>query len=379
LLGDKDNIKYKKSMWIYFDLIPLSNKLNIVSLNEGNTPIIRVKELEKYLNNCKFYVKNEGLNPTGTFKDREASYVISKAKELGLKRIVFHSTGNTGRAYMYYANKAKIETFFFLPLSCINKCDKFILTEKNHIIAIDGKFSQVSKIAKEFAKKNNIVAVASLQDKLEGKATIAYEQVKELPFATIFAQTIAGGYGIIGYELGFNRLKLKHLLAKDIKFPKIFAIQSSNEDTISKAINNGLNSITEEDLLISEKPFENTLQSTNPLKTYELVKECINKSNGIITSVNAKEVKEFKYIFEDALTKNNIICDYNNEKSPYICFSGLVKLAREKKICKTDIIYFILTGVGRKHNQTPKPEAILLPTVLGYDIINCSNYLKDYL
>lgn len=376
IIEEKD-VKYydENNMWRYFDLIALSNPENIVTLNEGKTSLKRVKKLEKYLNNAELWIKCESENPEGTFKDREASYVISKAKELGLKRIVFHSTGNTGRAYSLYAKKADIESYFFVPLSCMDKCNQNMVSDKNHIIAVDGKFSDVSKIAKAFARKNNIEALAPLHDKLEGKATIAYEQYEECPNATMFVQTIAGGYGIIGYLMGHKRIQL--LENKEHTIPKIVAIQLEGNDTIKKAISKGLNNLTKEDMLISETPFEKTLQSTNPLKTYETVKNCIEETDGIIESVTVSEIESNKDIFETELKSLGIEVNYENEKSPFISFAGLIKLANNGLINEKDKIYFVLTGSGKKDKTMVKPDAIVKPTDDGYIVLECNSNIKE--
>jgi len=357
-----------KGIWKYFDLLPLNHEKNIVSLGEGNTSLKRIKNLEKYLNNAKFYVKAESENPEGTFKDREASYVISKAKELNLKKIVFHSTGNTGRAYSLYSKKAGIESYFFIPLSCMEKCNLNMTSEKNHIIAVDGKFKDVSSIAKFFSEKNNITVLAPLHDKLEGKATIAYEQFYECPKATIFVQTIAGGYGILGFLNGHYRLRNAKIEPHDYKIPKILAIQPSDMDTIKKAFEKGLENLTEEDFIISKNPFEKTLQSTNPLKTFKEVRKCIIETNGRILSVSSEEAKEIRNIFEFELMNKKIRISYDNEKSPFLGFAGLVKAANQNIINKEDIIYFVLTGSGKIDSTPVKPDAILIPSKNGYKI-----------
>ena len=264
----------------------------------------------------------------GTFKDREASYVISKAKEFGIKKIVFHSTGNTGRAYANYAKKANIESFFFLPLNCINKCDSSLISDNIHIIAIDGPFNQVSKIAKTFAKKNGIPHLAPLHDKLEGKATIAYEQFEELPEATMFVQTIAGGYGIMGFSLGYDRLSKFEINNKKYKVPRIIAVQTEDNCTIEKGIRIGKDNLLESDLILPLDPFEKTLQSTNPLSTFAKVKNCLDKTNGLIVTASLSEIDKLKVLFDRVLHSHDIQISFDNEKSPYISFTGLVALLK---------------------------------------------------
>lgn len=367
------------NMWRYFHFLPIQDSSNIVTLGEGRTNLVRIPELEGELNGAKLYCKNEGENPTGTFKDREAAYVISKAKELGIKRIAFHSTGNTGRAYAIYAHEVGIESFFFLPISCMDKCDSRMMQDDIHIIAVDGPFKDVGAVGKAFAKKNGISYLAPLHDKIEGKATLAYEQYEELPEATMYVQTIAGGYGLFGYLLGHKRLKEAGIEPSDYSVPKIIAIQAEDNCTIAKGLEVGRSSLTESDLLLPEVPFETTLQSSNPLKTFSEVKDCLDQTNGLIAVANIEEVKSNKEEFEMALSKNGINLSYDNEKSPYISYAGLKDLAKKGQISSNDIIYFVLTGRGRNQTDELKPETIVGATKDGYTVISSSEFMKGLL
>ena len=372
-----DIFENNRTMWRYFQILPILNRKNIISLGEGQTPLIRVESLERLLNGAKLYCKNECVNPGGTFKDREASYVISKAKESGYKNLVFHSTGNTGYSYCLYAKKAGIDVWFFLPLSCLNKCDKKMLGKNVHIIAVDGGFKTVGAIAKKFAKANNFTAIAPLHDKLEGKKTIAYEQFEELPEATIFVQTIAGGYGVIGFYEGHKILQKLGL--EKSKMPKIFCVQSKDGATIEKLYNNKRRVINANDIIATKDIFEKTLQSTNPLSTYGFVKNALDNSDGEIVSVDKNNVSNIQKIFYRAMKKSNIQISYRNEKSPFISFAGLLKLSKAKKIKKSDVIYLLITGRGRGNNEKVKPDAIVRPTTDDYKIITATKKVKKYL
>lgn len=370
----------RKDMWRYIDLIPLKDKDNVVALGEGKTSLIRVKELEKYLNGAKLFCKNESENPTGTFKDREASYVISKAKEFGLKKIVFHSTGNTGRAYSMYASQVGIESYFFLPISCMEKCDDAMKKDSIHIIAVDGHFDQVGSVAKSFAKKNGLITLAPLHDKLEGKATLAYEQYEELPEATMYVQTIAGGYGILGFLLGHKRLKEFGMSPKNYSIPRIIAIQAEDNCTIAKGMEVGEGKLTADDLILPKLPFEKTLQSSNPLKTFSEVKEAINETKGLVGVASIEKIQEIKDFFEASLLKHDIHVSFENEKSPHISYAGLIALAKKNLITSKDVIYMVITGKGcEKKSEMLDPEAIVKPMPNGYEVVSSSDYLKGLL
>jgi threonine synthase len=105
--------KSKNSMWRYKNILPIKEE-NIITAGEGNTPIINLREIGDRLG-ISLYVKLETENPTGTFKDREASFVISRSKEIKENNLVLQSTGNTAIAMTYYAGLASLNSYAFIP------------------------------------------------------------------------------------------------------------------------------------------------------------------------------------------------------------------------------------------------------------------------
>jgi threonine synthase len=236
--------EHKNSIWQDFDLLPLQDQSNIVSLGEGASELVEFEELSSILNGAKLYLLMDSeKTPTGTFKDREASLIISRCKELGLDNLVFYSTGNTGRTYTHYAAHVGLTTYFFMPGKCHYKNTRHIKKNaNNYIIYVDDYYPQISPYAKRFAQSNGLTAIAPLHDRTEPYATVAYEQFRKLPKCDYFVQTIASGMGPIGFLRGHKNL-VKFGLEKPEDVPRIICIQSSEMSVMSRAYNSGRTSL----------------------------------------------------------------------------------------------------------------------------------------
>lgn len=353
------------SLWQDFDLLPLQNQSNIVSLGEGASELIEFDELSQYLNGAKLYLLMDSeKNPTGTFKDREASLIISRCQELGLDNLVFYSTGNTGRAYTHYAAQLGLTTYFFMPGKCHYKNSKHIKKNKNnYILYVDDLYPQIAPYAKQFAKVNGLSAIAPLHDRTEAYATVAYEQFRKLPKCDFFVQTIASGMGPIGFLRGHKNL-VKFGLEKQEDIPRIVCIQSSEMSVMSRAYNSGRTSLTQDDLpkTFADNLFEPTLNSTNPVNNYPDLYNCLKESNGIITHVDPDYVKEKVKPLVDAFKARGLSLRTDVEYSNLIGFAGLVQLAQNGEFNKDQVIMMLSCGKGKdRSTELYQPDAFVSP------------------
>jgi len=345
----------------------LRNPENIVSLGEGDSEIIEIEELSAILRGAKLFVKLDCTkNPTGTFKDREASVVISRCKELQLNDLVFYSTGNTGRAYTHYAAHVGLTTYFFMPRQCQYKQKAAINKNGNNfIILVDDDYRQIAPYAKRFAAVNGLTAVAPLHDRTESYATVAYEQFHQMPDCDFFVQTIASGMGPIGFLRGHQNL-VKFGLERKEKVPRIICVQSRETNSMYRVYRAGRITMTEDDLprFPPDTLFEPTLNSTNPVNNYPDLYKCLTESDGIIEDVDPKEVVKESKPLVDALERRNIYLRFDIEKSLLIGFVGVVKVAAEGSIGRNDRV--LLLGTGRGDNRSDDlipPDAIIKPSV----------------
>lgn len=296
---------------------------------------------------------------SGTFKDTEAAVMIAKCLDWGLfdRQLSWHSTGNTARAYREYAIKAGLKSRSYFPLYCLNKFKGVEKDPENLLVAYDGPFQEISAIAKVQAKEKGSLHLAPLGWKIEGKATLAYHIFERLPGTNVIVQTIAGGYGALGLELGIGRMRQAGLVSKDIA-PRYELFQIDGADTIARLM--PLNrDIEETDLKLPVNPFEPTLQSTNPLSTFKEVRRVVTQTKSSIRSVTEQEVVEGHDIFEKTCVELGIPISYEDEKSPFISWAGLVKQSREGKLKPTDRIAFVVTGSRKRTGNIPEPDLVL--------------------
>jgi len=340
-------------LWKNFELLPLQNPKNIISLGVGGSEIIYLEELGKKINGANIFLMCDIIkNPTGTFKDREASIILSRCKELGLDNLVFYSTANTGRSYTHYAAHLGLTTYMFMPRQCAYKNTDFIRkNENNFIIYVNDHYPEIAPYAKVFAKENNLTMIAPMHDRTESYATIAYEQFQKLPNCDYFVQTIASGMGPIGFYKGHRNL-VNFGVQKIEKIPKIVCIQSSEVNVMSRAYNLGWEKLLKEHLPkeFPENMFEPTLNSTNPVNNYPQLRKTLSQNMGMITDVDAEYTMKEGILIANVLKKIGISLRYDLEKSLLIEYAGIVKLAEQGKFKPGQNI--LLIGCGRGNDTS---------------------------
>lgn len=191
----------------YRDRLPVSESTPIISLGEGNTPLIKLHNLPKILNkNVDIYVKYEGLNPTGSFKDRGMTMAVTKAVEAGSKAIICASTGNTSAAAAAYAARAGITAFVLIPDGKIAMGKLAQAMMYGAItIQIKGNFDDGMRLVKEVADKAPVTIVNSINPyRLQGQKTAAFEIIEELGRAPDYHCLPVGNAGnITAHWMGY--------------------------------------------------------------------------------------------------------------------------------------------------------------------------------
>ncbi len=207
----------------YRDFLPITDSTPIVSLGEGNTPLIKLNNIVKDLNTaCEIYVKYEGLNPTGSFKDRGMTMAVTKAFEAGSKAIICASTGNTSAAAAAYAARAGIKAFVLIPEGKIamGKLAQAMM-HGAMIMQIKGNFDDGMQLVKEIGEKAPVDIVNSINPyRIQGQKTIAFEIVEELGQAPDYHALPVGNAGNItahwiGYSEAANKNTKSCALCKD--------------------------------------------------------------------------------------------------------------------------------------------------------------------
>lgn len=236
----------------YRAYLPVTETTPVVTLREGNTPLIPVPYISNLIGRgVKVFVKYDGLNPTGSFKDRGMTMAITKAKEAGAKAVICASTGNTSAAAAAYATRAGLRAFVIIPdgYVAVGKLAQALIYGAE-VLAIDGNFDNALTIVREIADNYPVTLVNSLNPyRLEGQKTAAFEVVDTLGYAPDWICIPVGNAGnITAYWMGFcqyhgeNRC---HSLPRMMGFqasgsaPLVAGHQIMKPDTIATAIRIG--------------------------------------------------------------------------------------------------------------------------------------------
>ncbi|MFW6125997.1 MAG: threonine synthase [Chloroflexota bacterium] len=209
----------------YRDFLPLTPATPIITLGEGETPLVRSQRLEKELG-CELYFKLEGCNPTGSFKDRGMVVAVAKAVEDGSKAITCASTGNTSASAAAFGARFGLQTIVIIPEGKIaqGKLAQAIIYGAN-IIAIDGNFDQALDIVRALTEKHPITLVNSINpNRIEGQKTAAFEIVDDLGDAPDYLFLPVGNAGnITAYWKGFVEY---HQAGRCTKRPHMMGFQA---------------------------------------------------------------------------------------------------------------------------------------------------------
>jgi threonine synthase len=219
---------YKGIIEKYRKYLSVSKKTPVISLLEGNTPLIRVKAVEKLIGeNAEIYVKYEGLNPTGSFKDRGMTMALSKAMEKGMKATICASTGNTSASAAAYSARAGIKSYVIIPNGYIalGKLSQALIHGAK-VIAVEGNFDVALEMVKKVCEKYPIELVNSLNTyRIEGQKSGAYEICDALGSAPDFHCIPVGNAGnITAYWAGYKDYKKDKKIKK---LPRMLGFQAA--------------------------------------------------------------------------------------------------------------------------------------------------------
>lgn len=333
-----------KNLWRYSEFLPVDNQENIVSLGEGFTPLIQLEKLGEKLGLQNLYLKDESFNPTASFKARGMSVAISKAKELGIKKICLPSAGNAGSAVSCYATRAGIQAFVFMPKdvdsSFVLECQSFGAT----VNLVDGLISDASKAMNQ-QKQPDWFDFSTTKEpyRVEGKKTLGLELAeqfnRELPDVIIFPT--GGGVGIIGMWKAFEEMEKVGLIGK--KRPRMVAVQAEGCAPLVKAFREKNEKVEE---WKNAKTIASGLRVPRPFADF-LVLRALNESKGDAIAVSDKEI--VSHLKEIALTEGVFLC-----LEGAAAVAGLKKLITEKKIAKNEKVVLFNTGSGLKQVETLK-------------------------
>ena len=227
------------NMWRYFELLPVLDPNNIVSLGEGFTPIHKAENLGEDLGLENLLIKDESFNPTDSFKARGMSAAVSKVKEFNIKELTVPSAGNAGGALAAYAAKAGLQSHIFMPQDAPEATQKEVAITNATLNLVDGFINDAGIQSRELAAKKGMFDLSTLQEpyRAEGKKTMGYEIAEQLnwnlPDAIIYPT--GGGTGIVGIWKAIQEMEQLGWISS--KRPKMFCIQAEGCAPIVRAFN----------------------------------------------------------------------------------------------------------------------------------------------
>ncbi|MBH8567954.1 threonine synthase [Hymenobacter sp. BT584] len=220
------------SMWRYGALLPLLHEENKVTLGEGLTPLLRLPRLAARHELAYLLLKDEGQNPTGSFKARGLSMAVSKAKELGVDGCIIPTAGNAGVAMAAYCARAGLRAVVVMPRHTPQAFREECLWYGAEVELVDGLISDCGARVRQRNADGALLDISTLKEpyRLEGKKTMGYEIAEQLNWTLpdVLLYPAGGGTGLIGIWKAFQEMKQLGWLAPDVKLPRMVAVQAEN-------------------------------------------------------------------------------------------------------------------------------------------------------
>src|SRR4051812_12741761 len=330
----------------YAEYLPVTDATPIVSLNEGNTPLIHVPNFVKAIGgNFDLYLKFEGLNPTCSFKDRGMTLAVSKAKERGATVVICASTGNTSASAAAYAARAKMKCVVLLPNGkiALGKLAQALMYGAT-TIAIEGNFDQALQIVRELGETGKVEVVNSINPvRIEGQKTAAFEICDILGDAPEFHFLPVGNAGnITAYWKGYKEYKAA---GRCRRLPRMFGYQAA-----------GAAPIVDGHRIESPQTVVTAIRIGNPA-SWKGATAALSESGGRIDKVNDDEIlAAYKLI---ARTEGIFV-----EPACGAPLAGLIKCLRANLIPEGSVVTATMTGHGLKDPDSAIQTAGFSPVVV---------------
>jgi threonine synthase len=329
----------------YRDFLPVGEERWIVTLNEGWTPLIRTKRIQEVLpGNIAVYLKYEGLNPTGSFKDRGMTVAVSKALEGGSKAVICASTGNTSASAAAYAARAGMKAYVIIPEGkiALGKLSQAML-HGAEVIQIQGNFDEALSIVREISEDHPVTLVNSLNPhRIEGQKTAAFEVCDQLGDAPTHHFLPVGNAGnITAYWKGYKEYQARGRIGS---LPKMMGFQAEGAAPIVRG-----------SIVAKPETIATAIRIGNPAN-WEQAERARDESGGAIDMVSDEEILE---AYRCLARLEGVF----GEPASAASVAGLIKMAERGVVKAGDTVVCTITGHGLKDPDnaigiSPKPVSI---------------------
>lgn len=229
-------------LWRYHELLPVRRQENVVSLGEGMTPLLSMNHIGQDMGIDGFFMKDESLIPSGSFKARGAAVGVSKAKELGVRKLAMPTNGNAGAAWSLYCARAGIEATIVMPVDAPEITRKECAVSGAHLYLVNGLINDAGQIVGKAVKDDGLFDASTLKEpyRIEGKKTMGLEIAEQFGWKLpdVILYPTGGGVGLIGIYKALRELQTLGWIDDD-KMPRLVAVQSESCAPIVKAWNEG--------------------------------------------------------------------------------------------------------------------------------------------
>jgi len=329
------------TIWRYWELLPIRNKKNIVSMGEGWTPLLRAEHLGSMLGNRNIYVKDERQGPTASFKDRQASVAVSLAKEADIKEMVVASTGNVAISYSAFCARAGIKLWAFLDSHVPPEKMREVTLYSTEVIKVSSSYDRTKEVAAQFAQYRNIFLDRGLKGLAarEAMKTLALEVSEQLgrqrgvgwQAPDWYIQAVSGGLGPVGAWLGFKELFDMGLIKK---IPKIAIIQAEGCAPMVNSFHKGLNKA---EVVVNPTSVINVLSTGSPGAAYPYLRNIVLKYGGAFVKVS--DQASFKAMRVMAQLEG-----LSMEPAAAVACAGVIKMMQDQIITPEETVIVNASG-----------------------------------
>lgn len=337
-------MNYKGLLHTYASFLPLTEKTPRITLYEGNTPLVRAERLSQELD-LDIHFKLEGLNPTGSFKDRGMVMAVAKAMEEGSNTIMCASTGNTSASAAAYAAKAGLNCIVLIPNNriALGKLAQAVIYGAK-VVAVEGNFDRALEIVRSITAKHPITLVNSVNPyRLEGQKTAAFEVCEQLGRAPDYLAIPVGNAGnITAYWKGFNEFYEKGRIDSR---PKMIGFEAEGAAAIVKG-----------EPIREPETIATAIRIGNPA-SWQGASLAAKESGGMIHSVSDEEIVNAYRLLAQ---KEGIFAEPASAAS----LAGVIKLKKQGYFTGGETVVFVLTGKGLKDPDTAMDVTRVEPIVV---------------
>jgi len=357
----------EQTYWRYFELLPIIDKSNIVSISAGMTPLVRAEQLGKEIGLNNLYIKNDSVNPTFSFKDRPAGVAISKAKEFGLSSVGCASTGNLASATAAHAAKGDFPCYIFAPSDIEHAKIAQALSFGANYISVDGTYDDANRIAAQIgdSKGVGIVNINMRSYYVEGSKTLAYEVAEQLDWQVPDQLVVPSGSGAMLNAIckGFEELETVSLVDNVSKIHMNCAQPHGCAPIVDAFKNNS------DDIIPVENPdtVAKSLAIGDPGDGRYVLKR-LKQYNGIAQESNNKETLDAILLL--ARTEGIF-----TEPAGGVSVAVLKKMVEDGKIDKDETTVCYVTGNGLKATESIM-EVLTKPQVMQADVAKISAVVR---